>query len=82
MKVTVYSGPACYKCDLTKKQLDKLGVPYTEVVLAEHPELVEQFKAEGRAALPVVKVVYDDGRVELWNDYRYARIKELATCHR
>ena len=66
MKVTMFSGPDC-KCDLTKRQLGKRAITYEEVSLAEHPELVAKFKAEGRKELPIVAVVYDGGRRELWN---------------
>ena len=48
MKVTVFSGSDCNKYDLAKRQLDKRAITHEEVSLAEHPELVAKFKAEGR----------------------------------
>ena len=48
MKVTVFSGSDCNKYDLAKRQLDKRAITHDEVSLAEHPELVAKFKAEGR----------------------------------
>jgi len=48
LKVTVFSGRDCNKCDLAKRQLDKRSITHEEVSLAEHPELVAKFKAEGR----------------------------------
>lgn len=30
MTVTVYSTPACQACTLTKRHLDRRGIPYTE----------------------------------------------------
>jgi glutaredoxin len=32
-KVTIYTGPGCGLCKMTKKQLDLLGVPYEEIVM-------------------------------------------------
>ena len=46
--MTVFSGSDCNKYDLAKRQLDKRAITYEEVSLAEHPELVAKFKAEGR----------------------------------
>jgi hypothetical protein len=48
LKVTVFSGSDCNKYDLAKRQLDKRAITHEEVSLAEHPELVAKFKAEGR----------------------------------
>jgi hypothetical protein len=45
LKVAVFSGSGCNKYDLAKRQLD---ITHEEVSLAEHPELVAKFKAEGR----------------------------------
>ena len=46
--MTVFSGSDCNKYDLAKRQLDKRAITHEEVSLAEHPELVAKFKAEGR----------------------------------
>jgi glutaredoxin-like protein NrdH len=78
MKVTVYTGPNCHKCEITKTQLGQLGVSFNEVDLTERPDLAAEFKNHGMGALPVVEVVHHDGRIDYWNDYRYTRIKELA----
>jgi uncharacterized membrane protein len=48
LKVTVFSGSDCNKYYLAKRQLDKRAITHEEVSLAEHPELVAKFKAEGR----------------------------------
>jgi glutaredoxin len=54
LKVTVFSGSDCNKYDLAKRQLDKRAITDEEVSLAEHPELVAKFKAEGRTeTLPI-----------------------------
>lgn len=72
--VTVHHiGPACVQCNQTKRELDRLGIEYTQVDLREHPELTEQFKQEGLLAAPIV--VTD---IKKWSGYRHEKIKSLA----
>lgn len=61
-EVTVYTLPNCVQCNQTKKQLDKLGIPYDTVDLTENEEAY-RFVTEtlGYKSAPVVIVT---GNVE------------------
>jgi glutaredoxin-like protein NrdH len=52
--IKIYTNPNCVQCDMTKKQFDKRGIEYESIDLSTVPELLEQFKAEGYMAAPVV----------------------------
>lgn len=72
--VTVHHiGPTCVQCNMTKKQMDKLGIDYTEVDLREHPELVEQFKQKGHLAAPIVTT-----DTKIWSGFRLEKIQSLS----
>lgn len=78
--LTVYTtGPACVKCTLTKKALDKAGVSYTEVnlTLPDNADLAERFRAEGRGSAPVV---VDELRDHTWSDFRPDEVKASAAA--
>lgn len=72
--VTVYSKHPCVQCYATIRELRKRQIPYTNVDLGEHPELVTRLKAAGYAQAPVV-VAGDDS----WAGFRPDKIKTLAT---
>lgn len=79
MDVTVYTpaGP-CGACTATKHALTKAGIDFKSVVPSG--EQVEQFKADGRAAYPVVVVDLGDGATWTWSGYQrddLRRLKEL-----
>lgn len=74
-KVTVYTLPVCVQCDRTKKLMDREGIAYESVNLADEPELAEKFKGEGFLQAPIV-VVGNDGR--RWGGFRPDLIKELG----
>jgi len=57
----------------TKKQFDKLGIRYDEMALEQHPEKLEEFKAQGYLAAPIV--VTDR---KTWTGFRLDKIKSLA----
>lgn len=77
MQVTVYSTPGCVQCNQTKKQFDKLGVPYDAIDLSQHPELTEQFKEDGLLQAPIV-VVGEGLDARRWSGFRLDKIKRTA----
>lgn len=73
-QVTVYHiGPACVQCNQTKKVMDKLGIPYTEVDLREHPEISKKFTDAGYKTAPIVTA----GDLT-WAGFKLEMIKGLA----
>lgn len=77
MQVTVYTTPSCVQCNQTKKQFDKLGVPYDAIDLSQHPELTEQFKEDGLLQAPIV-VVGQGIDSRRWSGFRLDKIKRTA----
>lgn len=72
MSVTIYTtGPACYKCNLTKDRFRKAGIAFEEILLADDPEAHARFKDEGRLVAPIVVTDTDT-----WNDFRIDKIRE------
>lgn len=72
MTVTVYTKPNCPACTLTKRHLDKLGVPYRE---AHVEEVYHAAKDRGITAAPVVQAGPD-----MWGGYRPDRIEALVAA--
>jgi glutaredoxin-like protein NrdH len=75
--VTVYSKPDCAQCAMTLLALDRAGVPYAVVDLAEDDAARAYVVGElGYTAAPVVVV---DGDPEVhWSGFRRDRIAALA----
>ena len=73
MKITVWSRPNCVQCEMTKKQLDKLGIKYEEMNLEDHPLCLETFKAQGFMSAPIVTT-----DTKTWSGFRLDKIKSLA----
>lgn len=72
--VTVYHiGPTCVQCNQTKKMMDNLGIVYEQVDLREHPDKLEEFKAEGLLSAPIVTT-----DIKKWSGFRHTKIKSLA----
>ncbi|MCO5475198.1 hypothetical protein NG891_00505 [Enterococcus gallinarum] len=71
--VTLYSKSNCVKCTQTKRLFEKYGIVYQEVNLETHPELVEQFKAQGFMEAPVIVAPHKS-----WSGFRMDEIKVLA----
>ncbi|AER26361.1 NrdH-like glutaredoxin [Mycobacterium phage Patt] len=77
--VTVYTtGPQCQKCNLTKRFLNKRGIPFKEVRLDNDPDTLDQLKANGFGIAPVVEARIPDGSVDRWCDFRLDRLEALA----
>lgn len=70
--VTVYTNPQCVQCDMTKRELTKLEVPFETVDLSTRPDLVNTFKEKGFMAAPIV--VAGD---EAWAGFKLDRIRGL-----
>ncbi|QJD50471.1 NrdH-like glutaredoxin [Mycobacterium phage Chris] len=67
--ITVYTtGPACYKCKLTKDALSKAGVEYTELPADQAP-------ADVAAGHMVAPIVVDNLTGAVWSDFRRDLIK-------
>lgn len=73
MPVTVYTKTVCPQCIATKRRLDKLGVPYTEINIEHDAEAYERVTAMGFSAAPVV-VAGDDA----WSGFRYDKLGALV----
>lgn len=71
--VTVYTTPACMQCEQTKKVLTREGIEFTVVDLTEHPDKVEEFKARGLMAAPIVTT-----DVKEWSGFKLTKIMSLA----
>lgn len=74
MSITVFSGPGCVKCLVTKKHLRKRGVEFEEIDVQESPEWVDRLKENGFLGLPVVLVNDED----VWEGYSSESIDEWA----
>lgn len=70
--VTVYTTPSCTQCKMTKRELDKLGVSYTEVNLQEDAEALALIKEKGFLAAPVVNAGED-----WWSGFKPDKLAEL-----
>lgn len=71
--VTVYTKSNCVQCEQTKKQFDKLGIEYSEVNLEENLDKLEEFKARGLMAAPIVTT-----DIKEWSGFRLDKIAGLA----
>ena len=73
--VTVYSSPACHACTLTKRHLDKRGIPYTEVLIDDDVRAAAYELDITSAPIVCVSV---DGVEGYWGGYRPDRLDEIA----
>ena len=71
--VTVYSTPNCVQCRMTKQLLERERIEFTELDLTEHPDKLEEFKAQGFTAAPIVTT-----DKKIWSGFRIDNIKSLA----
>lgn len=72
-KVTVFTQPSCPQCNLTKLQLDKLGIEHDTVDVTADPEAHAYVTGLGYAAAPVVVAGEDH-----WSGFRPDRLKGLV----
>jgi glutaredoxin-like protein NrdH len=74
--ITVYTKPLCPQCNLTKLQLDKLGIEHRVIDVTADPEAHAYVKSLGYSQAPVV--VVNDGERH-WGGFRVDKLRELAT---
>lgn len=74
MKVIIWTKSNCVQCDMTKKQMIKLGIVFEEQNLEENPLVLEGFKAQGLFAAPIVTT-----DTKIWSGFRLDKIKSLAS---
>lgn len=75
-RVTVFSKPLCPQCDMTKKQLEKLGIEHRVIDVTADPEAYAYVKSLGYNQAPVV--VVGDGE-DHWGGFRIDRLRGLAS---
>ena len=74
MEVQVFTKDGCVQCDMTKKLLDKVEIPYTAIENSDQEPTRTELFDEGFRAFPVVKV--EGG--ESWAGFRPDLIKKLV----
>lgn len=72
--VTVFSKDNCIQCKMTKKYLKQHQIDFIEHNIDEQPEYVDQLKAEGFMATPVVKLPNGNA----FSGFRPDRLSQLA----
>ena len=72
--IKVYSKPNCMQCDYTKKHLDRMGLEYQSVDVAEDQQALDEVQRMGFHGLPVVVA---DG-VAPWVGYRPDELDKLG----
>lgn len=53
-KVILYTTPGCMSCRTLAKSLDKRGIVYDTINLAQNPEMLEQLTELGYREAPIV----------------------------
>lgn len=83
LTVTVYStGPSCMRCTMTKKELDKAGVPFVEVDVRENPNARAYISEDlGYSEAPVC-VVEDGTGQDHWSGFRLDCIRRIVAANR
>lgn len=74
-KITVYSKPNCVQCTATYRALDNAGLDYDVVDISEDAAALEQVKALGYMAAPVVIVGEDH-----WSGFQPDKIHALKVA--
>lgn len=74
MEVVVYSKPNCPQCDLTKRDMDILGIEYRVVDISQDSQSLDRLMARGNHAAPVVETP-----LETWSGYNREKIKSLVS---
>lgn len=74
MPITVYSKPNCPQCDLTKRDMDILGIDYNTVDITQQQDQLERLSSLGFRTAPVVET-----DIETWSGYDQDKIKNLVS---
>ena len=72
--VTVFSKNNCIQCKMTKKFLEQHNVAFVEHNIDEQPEFIDELKANGFMATPVVQLT--DGNA--FSGFRPDMLRGLA----
>lgn len=73
MTTTVWTTPSCVQCEMTKKQLTRLNIPFEVKDLSENPEKLEEFKGKGLLQAPIVETAHG-----IWSGFRLDKIQGLS----
>lgn len=73
MSITVYTKPSCVQCTATHRALDKLGLDYEVVDLAEDESALLEVMAMGYQQAPVVVAGEEN-----WSGFRPDLIRAAA----
>ena len=74
MSVIVYSKQNCPQCELTKRDMDILGIEYSVVDIEKDTLAMDELISMGFKSAPVVKA---EG--SFWSGYDQEKIKSLVT---
>lgn len=74
MTITVYSKPNCPQCDLTKRDMDILGIEYNTIDISQQHDQLERLSNLGFRSAPVVET-----DAETWAGYNQEKIKNLVS---
>ncbi|MFA7438633.1 glutaredoxin family protein [Castellaniella sp.] len=74
MTIIVYSKPDCPQCELTKRDMDILGIEYQTVDITREQAGVERLAQLGYRSAPVVEAGQD-----IWSGYDQDKIKGLVS---
>ncbi|KAB0622451.1 glutaredoxin family protein [Castellaniella defragrans] len=74
MAITVYSKPNCPQCELTKRDMDILGIEYETVDLTQRQDELERLIGLGHRGAPVVETEHGS-----WSGYDQEKIKGLVS---
>lgn len=74
MSVIVYSKPNCPQCDLTKRDMDILGIEYETIDITQHQDQLDRLISLGHRTAPVVETDQD-----IWSGYNQDKIKHLIS---
>lgn len=74
MTITVYSKPNCPQCELTKRDMDILGIEYQTIDITHEAAALERLTRLGFRSAPVVET-----EQETWSGYDQEKIKGLVS---
>jgi glutaredoxin-like protein NrdH len=77
MTITVYSKPGCFECKATKRELDKLNLPYHEIDITQDNHAAQRLREMSSLKLPRVEVESAHFR-DSWTGHRPSRIEALV----
>lgn len=74
MSVIVYSKPNCPNCELSKRDMDILGIEYQVIDISQDIGSLERLKSQGFRSVPVIQTEND-----VWSGYNQEKIKGLVS---